>query len=53
MKFCYIYPSSPLRKVPPSQGYPLPLGTEGSGTVVATGGGALAAGGVSEMWGKT
>ncbi|CAK9101774.1 Hormonally up-regulated neu tumor-associated kinase homolog (Serine/threonine-protein kinase MAK-V) [Durusdinium trenchii] len=29
-------------KVPPSQGYPMPLGNEGSGVVVATGGGLLA-----------
>lgn len=31
-------------KTAPSQGYPMPLGNEGSGTVVATGGGSIAAG---------
>eukprot|EP00434_Breviolum_minutum_P010343 symbB.v1.2.009126.t1/scaffold577.1/size258142/1 len=31
-------------KTTPSQGYPMPLGNEGSGTVVATGGGSIAAG---------
>jgi len=30
-------------RVPPKQGYPLPIGNEGSGTVVATGGGLLGA----------